>query len=80
VVFASDDTAYVTISNGDVDTSHSDVWAITSAGATKVLDVDAPYVSAVTVAPDGTVYVAVAQLDNGAYKTTVQKITPPDVV
>ena len=85
VVFAPDGTAYVTIStnSGQLDPSnpgHAEIWAFTPSGATKVLDVDTALVEAVTIAPDGTVYASVGQVENGTYETTVQVITPPNVV
>lgn len=80
VFFAPDGTAYVSITPGFVGSgTRSTVWAVTSAGATKVLDVESPVITPVTIAPDGTVYVGVASpgATEGTYITKVQKITPP---
>jgi YVTN family beta-propeller protein/VCBS repeat-containing protein len=85
VVFAPDGTAYVTFStnSGQLDPSnpgHAEIWAFTSSGATKVLDVNTALVEPVTIAPDGTVYASVGQVVGDSYQTTVQVITPPSVV
>ncbi|MHA0286097.1 Ig-like domain-containing protein [Mycobacterium sp. C3-094] len=87
-VFAPDGTAYVTLielsvdeETGDSTAVGSTVYAMSSAGVTKVLDVPGAVATAPTVAPDGTVYVSTATLSGTADGvTTVKVITPPSVV
>jgi len=87
-VFAPDGTAYVTLIELSVDEETgestavgSTVYAMSSAGVTKVLDVPGAVATAPTVAPDGTEYVSTATLSGTADGvTTVKVITPPSVV
>lgn len=87
-VFGPDGTAYVTIvesasddETGELTAVKSVVYAMSSAGVTKVLEVPGATAAAPTVAPDGTVYVSTATL-NGTSDgvTTVKVVTPPSVL
>ncbi|MEH3138907.1 MAG: Ig-like domain-containing protein [Mycobacterium kyogaense] len=86
-VFGPDGTAYVTIiestsddETGQVTVLKSAVYAMGSAGVTKVLEVPGRVATAPTVAPDGTVYVSTATLNGTDGVTTVRVITPPSVL
>jgi len=76
--FAPDGTAYVTLRQPD----GSSVWAITSAGASKVLDVDGLAFAPVSIGPDGTPYLSAGYADEttGGYVTTVHPIIAPSVL
>lgn len=85
-VFGPDGTAYVTIieTSTDEETGTSTpiksvVYAMSSAGVTKVLEVPGGLATVPTVAPDGTVYVSTATVDASTFDgvTTVKLITPP---
>ncbi|TRW80444.1 hypothetical protein FK535_19025 [Mycolicibacterium sp. 018/SC-01/001] len=88
-VFGPDGTAYVTIvdvstdpDTGEVTPIKSTVYAMGSAGVTKVLEVPGVTATAPTVAADGTVYVTTATVDPTTTDgvTTVKVITPPSVL
>ncbi len=88
-MFGPDGTAYVTVIDivTDEETGvgtlvKSAVYAMSAAGVTKVLEVPGAIATAVTVAPDGTLYVSTATLDASAGDgvTTVKVITPPSVL
>jgi hypothetical protein len=81
VVFDNSGTAYVSISTGPTSSepAHSEVWRITSSGATKVLDLDSPLGSAVTIGQDGaTAYATVGDANAAGdnFVTTVHVVSP----
>ena len=78
VVFGPGGTPYVTLTGAD-----QGVWALTSTGPVKVLELDlgpGELVEPVTVGPDGTPYVTVSERVDGSYVTTVHTFTPVVVV
>ncbi|MBX7450659.1 tandem-95 repeat protein [Mycolicibacterium sp. 3033] len=86
-VFGPDGTAYVTIvestsddETGELTSVKSVVYAMSSAGVTKVLEVPGATAAAPTVAPDGTVYVTTATLNGTDGVTTVKVYTPPSAL
>lgn len=75
LAFGADGTAYATFNDG--------VWALTSSGASKVLDLDlglGATVTPVAFGPDGTPLVTVSELVGDQYVTTVKTFTPPTVL
>ncbi|KWX67040.1 cadherin-like domain-containing protein [Mycobacterium sp. NAZ190054] len=75
VVFGPDGTPYVTLTGAD-----QGVWALTSTGPVKVLELDlaqGELVEPVTFGPDGTPYVTVSERVDGSYVTTVRTFTAP---
>ncbi|WP_051053438.1 Ig-like domain-containing protein [Mycolicibacterium chubuense] len=85
-VFGPDGTAYVTVD--DVDNTSSTaaytkatVYAMNATGVTKVAEVADAYGLAVTVAPDGTVYLSTTTGDlTGGFTTTVRAISTTDAL
>ncbi|MGP4053867.1 Ig-like domain-containing protein [Mycobacterium sp. 4D054] len=74
VVFGPDGTPYVTLTGAD-----QGVWALTSTGPVKVLDLDlgpGELVEPVKFGPDGAAYVTVSERVDGAFVTTVRTFTP----
>lgn len=83
VTFAPDGTAYVTISPGpDVVGGVSEVWAVSAAGAVKVIEVAATQVVMVSVDLDGTAYLSAGYRDEatGDVVTKVHAIGDAPVV
>ncbi len=80
LAFGADGTAYATFAGADA----GGVWALTSDGATKVLDLDlGPGETVnppVTFGPDGTPYVTVTDRVGNEYVTSVKTFTPPTVL
>ena len=78
LAFGADGTAYATLLGAD-----AGVWALSSQGAMKVLDVDlgpGGTLEPVAFGADGTPYVTVTQRVGDRYVTTVQTFTPPTVL
>lgn len=74
VVFGPDGTPYATLTGAD-----QGVWALTSTGPVKVLELDlgqGELVEPVKFGPDGTPYVTVSERVDGSYVTTVHTFTP----
>ena len=75
LVFGADGTGYLTLSGAD-----AGVWALTSSGASKVLDLElglGAVVHPVSFAADGTPLVTVSELVGDQYVTTVTTFAPP---
>ena len=75
LVFGPDRTGYLTLSGAD-----AGVWALTSSGASKVLDLDlglGAVVHPVSFAADGTPLVTVSELVGDQYVTTVTTFATP---
>ena len=84
VTFDTDGNAYVTVM--DDSAGHGTVYRFSSSGTavtTVLLDVDSPYISAVSIGPDGkTAYVRVAETNEAGDEvvTTVQVVSSPGVL